>query len=259
MIAAVVASVIIIAVYSIFASSVKARDNAAARSRATLLRTRTTNVIRNDLENALVSGGILAATLQGDSNGSDGNANFPGYLKLTTTGGKDAGVTSPTNSISITNSGTTQMYGDVEQVEYYIVSSTASTGSTKSGDLVRVVTRDLLDATQTGTFQQKIMSGVASMQVAFYDGAQWQPSWQVSGSNSSTSGTGATTSGSSSTSGTSSSGTSATLPEAIRVDIQPVTPPGVTQPPAPVEVLVLWTTTPYLSGTNYSVGSNTSQ
>lgn len=256
LIASIAASLVLVAVYGVFTSAVRMRDNATARNRATRLLSRATNVIRNDLENALVSGGILASTLQGDSNGTDGGSTFPGYLKLTTTGGKDTSGTS-------TSSGTTEMYGDVEQVEYYIVSDTsaATSGTSKGGDLVRVVTRDLLDSTQTGTQQQQILTGVQSFQVSFYDGSQWQTSWQISGSNAA-SGTSASastgTSSSSSTSGTTGSGTTAvTLPEAIRVDIQQTTPPGATQAPAPVEVMVPWVTTPFLSGTNFSVGSDT--
>ena len=242
-IAAAIASILMICIYGVFSSAIKMRDNATERNRMARLRGRAVNVIRTDLENALVSGGILASTLQGDSNGTDGGASFPGYLRFTTTGGKDTG---------------TEMYGDVQQVEYYIVRDPTNTTQTDGGDLVRTVTRDLLDSTQNVTHQEQVMSGVKSFQVAFYDGSTWQPSWQISGSNSASSGTSAasTTSGSSSTtSGTTSSGTSTTLPEAIRVDIQPSTPPGATQAPAPVEILVPWTTTPFLSGTNYSVGS----
>jgi prepilin-type N-terminal cleavage/methylation domain-containing protein len=254
LLASVIASIVLIAVYQMFGSAMKARNNAALRSRAIQMRQRATGAIRGDLQNALVSGGILASTLQGDSNGSDGDSSFPGYLKLTTTGGKD---TSMTGSGAIA-SGTNPMYGDVQQVEYYIVRDTSGTAAPNSGDLVRMVTRDLLDTTPSGTFQQEIMQGVQSLQVSFYDGAQWQTSWQITGTSGTNAASGAsTTSSSTSSSGTSGSGSSTTLPQAVRVDIQQAPAPGSTELPPPIEVLVPWTTTPYLSGTNFSVGSGT--
>ena len=51
MIAAVIASMIMIAIYGVFASGVKMRDNATERTRVTTLRLRATHVMRNDLQN----------------------------------------------------------------------------------------------------------------------------------------------------------------------------------------------------------------
>ena len=157
-----------VAVYEVFAAAIRMRNNAATHIHASALVTRAATVIRNDLENGLISGGVLAGTLQGDSNGSDSDSStFPGYLKLTTTGGKD-----PISSINATGgqltSGTGNlMYGDVQQVEYYIVRRYANGGGAapqNSGDLVRVVTRDLLDGGQTAVQQQQILTGVQSCQ-----------------------------------------------------------------------------------------------
>ena len=264
LIAGIVAAVVIAAICEVFSSAIRVRDNATERSRETRLQSRATNIIRGDLDNALISGGILASTLQGDSNGSDGDGSFPGYLKLTTTGGKDV-----ISSTAATSGSSPQIYGDVEQVEYYVVRDANNPGQQQSGDLMRVVTRDLMDSTQTAVDQQQILTGVQSLQVEFYDGSQWQTSWMLSGSNAANGGTSGTggastgitsgasgTSSTSSTSGTSSSGTTTTLPEAIRVDIQMAPPPGTNQLPPPIQVLVPWVTTPFLSGTNFSIGSD---
>jgi type II secretory pathway pseudopilin PulG len=243
MVAAVAASIILIAVYGIFYNSIKMRDSAMARSRDARLRARAVNVIRNDLRNAFISGGILASTLQGDVNGTDGpDSEFPGYLKLTTTTGKDTDD---------------EMYGDVQQVEYYIQRDKNAAAMSKGGVLTRVVTRDLLDTDPNVTHEEHILSGVQSFQVYFYDGTQWQTTWQMSG----TSTSGASTSGM--TGSTTSSGTSGQmLPAAIRVDIQRVadeTPLGKSSmlPPPPLEILVPWVTMPFISGTNYAIGSGT--
>ena len=90
MVASIAAALVLIAIYGIFYRAVNMRDNATERTREARMRVRAVGVIRNDLRNALVSGGILASTLEGDTNGNDGGAaSLPGYLKLTTTTGKD--------------------------------------------------------------------------------------------------------------------------------------------------------------------------
>ncbi len=209
------------------------------------------NVIRNDLRNALISGGILASTLQGDSSSTDSGGSvtdsaFPGYLKFTTTTGKDT---------------SDEIYGDVQQVEYYIARDQTNSGMTDAGTLVRMVTRDLLDSQPAVTHEEQLLPGVQSFQVSFYDGTTWQTSWQISGTGS--------TSGTSSTTSTTTSGSNSNaqaIPAAIRIDIQQAAPAGnvalsskVQQPapPAPVEILVPWEVSPFLSGSNYTIGSGT--
>ncbi|HWB60476.1 MAG TPA: type II secretion system protein GspJ [Chthoniobacteraceae bacterium] len=257
LVASVAAAILLAALYGVYVGAIKMRDRAAARSKATTLQERATSIIRNDLENGLISGGVFASTLAGDSEGSDGNGDsgFPGYLKFTATVGKDI----------LSTSGTQEMYGDVAQVEYYVVRDTNAGGGVTSGNLMRVVTRDLLDSSSTVVHQQQILTGVQSFQVSFYDGSQWQTSWQITGTNGpnsngtgSTPSTSASTTSSSTSSGTSGSGTATTLPEAVMIDIQQAPEPGATQLPPPIEIVVPWTTTPFLSGTNYSIGSDTS-
>jgi type II secretion system protein J len=242
MVASVIGVLILAAVYGIFFRAMKMRDNATERMRAARLRARAVNVIRNDLRNALVSGGILANTLQGDSNNTDRDANFPGYLKLTTTTGKDTAD---------------EMYGDVQQVEYYVVKDPEATGTDSGGTLVRIVTRDLLNSDPQVQHEEQILTGVNSFQVAFYDGSTWQQAWQISGT-SSQSGTSTVTSGTSTTSGTSAT---VTLPEAVRIDIQQSGTDTATSSaalkPVPIEIVMPWATAPFLSGSNFVIGSGT--
>ncbi|MGB8355273.1 MAG: type II secretion system protein GspJ [Chthoniobacteraceae bacterium] len=252
MVAAVASAIVLAAIYGIFYRAIKMRDSATERNHQARLRARAVNVIRNDLKNALISGGILASTLQGDSSSTDStgsvsDAASPGYLKFTTTTGKDTAD---------------ETYGDVQQVEYYIAKDQANSGNSNAGTLVRVVTRDLLDSQPTVTHEEQLLPGVQSFQVSFYDGTTWQTSWQISGTGSA--------SGTSSTTSTTTSGSNSNaqaIPAAIRVDIQQVAPAGnaalaskAQQPvaaPAPVEILVPWEVSPFISGTNYTIGSGT--
>jgi prepilin-type N-terminal cleavage/methylation domain-containing protein len=236
LLASVIAALILAAIYGVFQRAIQMRDSDTQRIHDSRLRVRAADVIRNDLRNAYISGGVFASIMQGDTAGTDGpNSDFPGYLKFTTTTAKDTDD---------------ELYGDVEQVEYYIVRD-PNAGAGGGGNLVRAVTRDLLDEDQSGTQvqaqEQQIMPGVESFAVSFYDGSNWQSSWSFNTADSaSTSSTGsAITSGSSG----GSTGATETLPEAIRVDIQHAPPTTGGAAPAPVEVLVPWTTQPFTSPT----------
>jgi prepilin-type N-terminal cleavage/methylation domain-containing protein len=229
LLASVAAALILAAIYGVFQHAINLRDNDTRRVRDMRLRTRAATVIRNDLRNAYISGGLFASIVQGDSAGTDGavNSDYPGYLKITTTTAKDTADA---------------LYGDVQEVEYYIVRS-SGTAVGGGGDLVRAITRDLLDTDQPVAEEQHVLSGVQSFQVSFYDGANWQSSWEFNTADNSTSGSTA------STTSTNSSGNVETLPAAIRVDIQQAAPTAGASAPAPIEILVPWTMQPFTSPT----------
>ncbi len=71
LLAAVAASLVLGAVYGIFQQAVRIRDSATQRMRDSRVRLRAEKIIRGDLGNALVSGGLLASVLQGDSASPD--------------------------------------------------------------------------------------------------------------------------------------------------------------------------------------------
>lgn len=242
LLASVAAALILAAVYEVFQHAVKLRDGATQRIRDMRVQSRAATVIRNDLRNALVSGGLFASIVQGDSAGTDGaTSSLPGYLKLTTTTGKDT---------------PDALYGDVQQVEYYVTRE-SGTAESEGGVLVRTVTRDLLNPNPPVAEEEQLLTGVQSLQVSFYDGAEWQPSWQFNTADN-TSSTGSSTGSASSTSSTSSTnsanstgntGATETLPQAIRVDIQQVPPVAGGPTPAPLEIMVPWKTQPFTSPT----------
>ena len=154
-------AVLLTAIYGVFSKAVHLRDDATARTREARVRARAANVLRNDLRNAIVSGGTLAAVLEGAQQSPRGS--FPGYLKFTTT------TTPDVNDVPD---------ADVQQVEYYIVTDPAATNP-KAGMLVRAYTRNLLATTTEVATEEPLLAGMESMQVSFYDGTGWQDSWQV--------------------------------------------------------------------------------
>ncbi len=190
--------VLLVAIYGFFSKSVHLRDDLMARTREARVRARAVSVIRNDLRNAIVSGGTLAAVLEGSQQSPGGS--FPGYLKFTTTTTPDAeDVPAP----------------DVQQVEYYIVTDPAATDQ-KAGMLVRSHTRNLLAATTEVATEEPLLAGMESMEVEFFDGTDWQDSWEVTAEDK-------------------------TLPEAVRVRVFPARKAAGDFVPAPIEVLVPWT------------------
>jgi hypothetical protein len=113
---------------------------------------------------------------------------------------------------------------------------------------VRAVTRDLLgmeESDQPAAEEQQVLTGVQSLQVSFYDGANWQSSWEFNTADNGTTGSTSATSSTNSGSGSNPE----TLPAAIRVDVQQIPPTAGASPPPPIEVMVPWKTQPFTSPT----------
>lgn len=193
-----ICAVLLAAIYGVFSRAIHMRDGATHRTRDVRVKAHAAAMLRNDLRNALVSGGTLAATLQGSQEGHGGG--FPGYLKFTATTAKDVDD---------------EFGGDVQAIEYYIARDSEAVDQ-KSGVLVRTINRDLLNTTQQTPPEERVLAGVESMEVSFYSGSAWKTSWEVTTD-------------------------SKTLPEAVRVTIQPVADADGIKPAA-IEVLVPWTT-----------------
>lgn len=155
-------AVILAAIYSIFSRAVHLRDDAMARTREARVRAHAASVLRNDLRNARISGGTLAAILEGSHDGRSGS--FPGYLKFITT-------TAPDDTDLPSN--------DLQQVEYFLTADPGSTDQ-KAGLLVRAVDRNLLAAVRETSAEQPLLSGVQSMEVSFFDGESWKETWTYS-------------------------------------------------------------------------------
>ena len=210
LIALAACAILLAAVYGVFSRAVHLRDAATQRTREVRVRAHAASTIRNDLRNALVSGGTLAATLQGSQEGH--GAGFPGYLKFTATTAKDAD-----DSIG----------GDVQEIEYFIARDT-ETADQKAGVLVRTINRDLLATPKQTPTEERVLAGVEAMDVSFYSGSAWKPSWEVTTD-------------------------SKTLPEAVRVSIQPVADADGIKPAA-IEVLVPWVTQSAIEATTTTGG-----
>jgi hypothetical protein len=110
----------------------------------------------------------------------------------------------------------TEIGSEVQQVEYYIVTDAASPDR-NAGLLVRAVDRNLLAPTREKPPEEALLPGIETMDVSFYDGDSWKDSWEVTEDNK-------------------------TVPQAIRVRLQPSGGTAREKKPAAIEVLVPWTT-----------------
>jgi type II secretion system protein J len=70
----------------------------------------------------------------------------------------------------------TAPWGDVQKIEYYLAEARDYRES-EGNELVRAVTRNLLASTTEEPAEQFLLSGVQSLEFAYYDGEYWQDVW----------------------------------------------------------------------------------
>lgn len=188
-------AVILAAVYGVFTRAIHLRNAATERARESRSRAHAAAVIASDLRNAWFTKGTLATIFQGSSE-SHGST-FPGSVKFAATNAREA-ADAPR--------------GDVQGIEYYVVTDPNSAGS-KAGLLVRAVNTNLLAATGEVPTEVPLLPGVEAMELSFFDGTAWTDTWDLPGTNT-------------------------TLPEAVRVTIRQASSREQTNS-APLEVLSL--------------------
>lgn len=105
-------------------------------------------------------------------------------------------------------------WGDIQRVTYEL--ERPADRSTPGMELVRSVTRDLLSTLTPDVENQPLLSGVASLQISCYSGAQWYDTWDT----------------------TDPSTGSTNLPLAVRVQIQMADSGNNAGGQSPVEILV---------------------
>ena len=218
-------ALVLAVIYGVFTGAVRTRDKATIRAHDAQLRQRAAMTIRTDLRNGYVSGGVLAAALEGSDKGPE--SKFPGYLRFTTTTGKDTEG---------------ELRGDVQEVSYYVATD-EDNPSNEAGMLVRALDRTLLGRIRETTREEQLLPGVSSLELSFYDGSTWTDTWNYTPP---TSGTNAKTNMG-----------NTTLPKAVRMRItQVASSPKVPAPP-PLEILVPWTSQPLATATPTPVTSGT--
>ncbi len=225
MLAVAVFAVLMAAISGVFFTGFRLRNTVTnAIQRAEPLE-RTVGIIRNDLANLVLPGGMMSGTLQSTplqtatattSSGLSG-AQMGAMMSANPSG--VAGQSSPLFYIDGGGVDETSPWADTEQVYYYLA---APTNNTPGKDLYRAVTRNLLPILPEEPLRQYLMSGVEAINVSFYQTSatqvgQWVDYWD-------------------STTPDLVTGLSNTVPRAIRVELQ-LASSGYARS-APVEIVV---------------------
>jgi len=210
LIATAACAIVLAAIFGVFSRAIHLRDNATERTREARVRTHAANVIRNDLRSARITGKTGEKKLAIVLKGSRQSQE-----------GGFPGYLKFTTTSAVDQP--TEIGSEVQQIEYYIVTD-AESPDRNAGLLVRAVDRNLLAATREKPVEEALMPGVESMEVSFYDGDSWKDTWEVTEDD-------------------------ATVPQAIRVRLQPAGGDAGGRKSAPIEVLVPWTTQVFAAAT----------
>ena len=157
LIAVAIFAIVLAAINTVFYSALRLRNRSAAAFDEALPVQQAVAIIKRDLANLVVPGGLLS-----------------GVLQTTTITNTVAGQASPDFYTSAGQMDNIVPWGDIERVSYLLVDST---NRSPGMDLYRAVTRNLLTQAQDPPVQQRLMGGVQGLVFTFYDGDQWVDSW----------------------------------------------------------------------------------
>ena len=164
LIATMVAAIVLAAMNTVFYAAVHLRSSAAAAVERVIPVNRAASTLKADLRGALLTSGEMASSFE--SPGEVAVSGIPSLLDLYATTGviRDD-----------------LPWGDVQRVSYYLRDPADASGGSGSGkELVRAVTRNLLATLQQDVAEQVLLSGIQSLDLSFFDGADWQSTWDSS-------------------------------------------------------------------------------
>jgi type II secretion system protein J len=159
LIATFIAAIVLAAMNATFYAALHLRSVTNALVENSIPMNHAASILKADLRGTLITGGTMAISIE--SPGTESGNNQPTDLDIYTT----TGVLHDDLP-----------WGDVQKVSYLLKNPT--TASNLGGkDLVRAVTRNLLASAQPDLAEQPLLSGVSSVQFSFFDGANWQTTW----------------------------------------------------------------------------------
>jgi type II secretion system protein J len=159
LVATVIFSVLVGALYSVFYGTLRLRENAYEVTEARLPINYIAGLIKRDLKNTVAPVGLLAGPMLGEN--VEESAHRIDRLEFHTASG-------------IVND--KDPWGDIQKVEYYLEEPQQS-GESEGNDFVRALTRNLLASTTEEPQQERLLSGVQSLEFTYYDGEYWEEVW----------------------------------------------------------------------------------
>lgn len=192
-------SILLVAIHSVFFTAMRLRNTAVDSLEASLPVEQALNVMQHDLANICTSTNSTNGGFMGPLQSSPTNM-LPNQIgpDFYTTSGEMDGMVP---------------WGNIEKIDYLL--SAPTNGVRGPGqDLIRAVTRNLLPMTQPPQPDEEhaLLSGVQNLTFLYYDGTTWETSWDTT--------------------------QQTNLPQAIKVQIQMATQPGMVAQAAPLELVV---------------------
>jgi general secretion pathway protein J len=173
LLAVAIFSIVLLSIHLVFHGAVRLRNKTTAEIEAALPLQRTLTLLRRDLSNLVLPGGILSGALQttpttGTQLGQAGSA------PLATQAGDLPGQSSPDFYTSTAALDDLYPWAEIQRVSYSLADPT---NQTAGRDLIRSVWRNLLPTLDEQPEEQWMMSGVQSILFYYYDGRQWRDTW----------------------------------------------------------------------------------
>lgn len=176
-------AIVMVAINTAFFAALRLRQRSTESLEQSVPVNRALQLLRRDLINAVPPGGVLAGDFRsGNMGGASGNGSTKANnstasrgLGTAQYGGLDFFTTTGTLSDDVP-------WGDIQEVNYQLQDPPDRQHS-YGRDLVRTVTRNLLATTTQAADVQRLMGNVENLDFFYFDGSQWQDSWDTSAGN----------------------------------------------------------------------------
>lgn len=169
LLATAIAAIVLLVINATFFAALRLHNTTHEKIDTDLVLQRTLGIVRKDLAGIMLPANPQATT-----------SKLSGQLVSDSLSTNDLDGTSQRITPDIyTNSGKVDgwtPFAEVQMVSYYL-SPAADGGPNK--DLVRVVTRNLLPATDPTTDDQTLLTGVVSAAISYFDGQDWLDTWDT--------------------------------------------------------------------------------
>lgn len=157
LLAVAIFAIVLGAINTVFYSALKLRNKTSELLDKSVPTEQAIKIIKRDLANLVPPSGPLT-----------------GQLQSTPTTNAIAGVNGPIFYCASGSIDEINPWPDVQKVAFTLVQST---NRFEGFDLVRVVDRNILAPTPSQPVSQKLMGGVDQIAFQFFDGSQWQSTW----------------------------------------------------------------------------------
>jgi len=159
LVATVIMTALVGAMFSVFNGALRLREKTFKAVEEGLPRSYIRTLVKRDISCMAPPVGIMAGPVVGES-GETGDIRKDTLEFITTTG-----IVNDNNP-----------FGDLQKVEYYLLEPEEEE-EREDYDLVRAVSRNLLASTEEDPEQQRLLKGVQSLEITYFQDDVWSDTW----------------------------------------------------------------------------------